>query len=264
VKNVSISELTDEHQFSPVSPIWHPGGPVTLSPTHVADYLNCPALYLFKHVHKLDPPSLGERRESLGYKYGLLAHRVLERWDYRDRGMLIASVDDLSERDIPQDLRENLKAHLVRFTGSDLYNVIAGSEEIRKEEPFAFLHENILVRGVMDVKIRTGNRVAVIDFKTDSGEGESSENLFRRYKMQMGLYALAVRNAEDIVPSRLALHFLTRGVTQDFPCSGETINGISRLLSKTITSLDEGDFGPNRTEHCAFCPWFSLCRIYFG
>ena len=264
VKDIPVSELAEDHLFCPVSPIRYPGRPVTLSPTQIVDYIKCPALYLFKHVYKLDSKSPDERGEGLGYRYGLLAHRVLERWDYRERCKLIAGVDNLSEPDIPQDLRENLKAHLDRFTASDLYNVIAGSEEIRKEEPFAFLQEGVLVRGQMDLRIRTGSRITVIDFKTDYGGEEGGENLLHRYKIQMGLYALGVRNAEDIVPSRLVLHFLSQGVSRDFPCSEETIDSISHLLSETIKSLDKGDFGPNRTERCPFCPWLSLCRIYFG
>jgi CRISPR/Cas system-associated exonuclease Cas4 (RecB family) len=262
-KDVPAPNLPADLLFSPVLPLRYSGKPETLSPTQVMDYLKCPALYLFKHIYHLNPVKLGEQGESLGFEYGLLAHRALERWDYRTGNLLPAIVDELAERELTPELRNSLKEHLIRFIGSDLCRMIAGAEELRKEEPFAFVHDDVLVRGTMDLKVRTGDRVMIIDFKTDAALPEDVEDLVHRYQVQMEIYALAVRYAEDILPSRLILHFLTPGLTRDIPCTEESIAGISQLLTKTIASLDAGDFSPNRTERCTFCSSYSLCRICF-
>jgi ATP-dependent helicase/nuclease subunit A len=258
----SSSQTEGAPMFPLPLPVRYSGKPETLSPTQILDYLKCPALYFFKNVYNLHPCLSDDRKESFGYRYGILAHRALEQWDYVDKNILIRSVDFPSEKELPLPLRESLKTHLSLFAESGLCRFIAASEEIRKEEPFAFLNDDVLIRGVMDVKLRTGNSVAIIDFKTDFGE-EDIENLVKRYETQMYLYALAVVNAENILPSRLVLHFLTPGISRDIPCEEEDINDISSLLSKTIASLDKGDFNPHHTGLCKSCPWNSLCRDCF-
>lgn len=237
------------------------GKPATLSPTQAEDYLSCPARFLFRRVDGLNPTFAGEFSGGMGELYGRLAHHVLEHWDYRDRAVLAAGVDSLSRRDFSDDLRMNLKESLLRFAGSDLCSEIAAADRIRREEPFAFIQDDVLIRGKMDLVASSGERCMVVDYKTNSvREGDIGREA-ERYRLQVGMYALALFRAEDVIPERLVLHFLTPGVSHEIPCGREHVDAVAETLSKMIESMDAGDFAPRRSERCGTCPYGALCGM---
>ena len=140
-----------------------PGKPPTLSPTQAEEYLLCPAHYLYNRMYRLE-----EHPGCVGERYGELAHHVLERWDYRDPGRLPSLVDELARRDFPTHLRNRLKESLARFADSDLRRMIANADVIRREERFAFLEDDVLIRGTIDLVARTGDSSVILDFKTNT------------------------------------------------------------------------------------------------
>jgi RecB family exonuclease len=203
---------------------------------------------------------LEEHPGSVGERYGELAHHVLERWDYRDPGRLPSLVDELARRDFPTHLRNRLKESLARFADSDLRRMIANADVIRREERFAFLEDDVLIRGTIDLVARTGDSSVILDFKTNTVSPEAVAEAAGRYRLQLGLYALALSRAEDAVPGRLIIHFLTPGVSHVTPCDPAFLNEISRTLGRILESLDAGDFGPNRTDRCGECQYGFICE----
>jgi RecB family exonuclease len=202
---------------------------------------------------------LEERAGGVGERYGELAHHVLERWDYRDPSRLPALVDELARRDFPDHLKDRLKESLGRFADSDLRRMIGDADEIRREERFAFLEDDVLIRGTMDLVARTGNACVIVDFKTNAVAPEEVAEAAVRYRLQLGLYALALSRAEDIIPGRIVIHFLAPGVSHETPCDSARLDEVSRTLGRILESMEAGDFRANRTDRCGECPYDFLC-----
>ncbi len=240
-------------------PVRISGKPATLSPSQAEDYLACPALYRFNRVHGLNLSFSEELSGGLGEIYGQLAHRVLEHWDFTEPEALAVETDALMGRDLPGDLKIRLKESLSRFAGSDLAGEIAAADRIRREEQFAFVQDDVLIRGKMDLVASTGDRRLVVDYKTGMVRPEDIARKAERYRFQVGVYALALYRAENVIPDRLVLHFLNPGISHEIPCDRGMVELVSQTLSRMIESMDAGDFAPRRSESCAGCPYGFLC-----
>ncbi len=238
------------------SPLEISGKPATLSPTQVMDYLACPARYLLNRLYRLSASS-----DRMGERYGELAHHALEKWDYHDRAALVGNVDRFAGHSIPADLHGRLRESLAAFASSDLAREVAGSDEIRREERFGFIEEDVLVRGAIDLVARTPDGWIVVDFKTNHVAPENVPAEAERYLIQLGLYALALHRAEDIVPARLAVHFLALGITHSFPCDRDVIDGVAYTLHEVIAAMDAGDFKPRPSWECERCPGKKVCGV---
>jgi ATP-dependent helicase/nuclease subunit A len=59
-----------------------------------------------------------------------------------------------------------------------------------KEKPFVMKHQGVLVQGIIDVFWMEGDRLVLMDYKTD--RVETAEELVVRYKTQLDLYADAL------------------------------------------------------------------------
>jgi ATP-dependent helicase/nuclease subunit A len=228
--------------------------PTTLSPTQAEEYLRCPARYLYNRMYRL-----GDRAPGLEARYGELAHHVLEHWDYHDPNGIPVLVDRFARKDVPGSFLDRLKESLARFAGSDLRRTIAGADEVRREEPFVFLEVDVLVRGTMDLVARKGSSRFIVDFKTNRIAPEAVPEEAGRYHIQLGLYALALFRAHDIVPDRLAIHFLAPGVSHEIPCDRAFLDDAASMLARILASMEAGDFRPNRGDRCGQCPYGFLC-----
>lgn len=232
------------------------GKPATLSPTQAERYLDCPARYSYTQRYPLDDSGEASR---LAMRYGDLAHRILERGDYRDPGSLIAGVDDFAPRDIPESERKNLRTSLRQFAGTPLFRELAAADELRREETFAFLEDGVLIRGKIDLAARTGVRWMIVDYKTNDIHPEAAAVTAEHYRFQTGLYALALHRAEQILPERTVIHFLRPGVSHELSCGKESLDETAGILSRMIASLDAGDFRPRPSPRCGMCPYRDIC-----
>ncbi len=247
-----------------MSHLWYPplrisGKPDTVSPTQAEDYLACPALYRFRHIHRLDLAFADDPSGGFGARYGQLAHHALELWDYQSPDRLIASVDALAPRDIPVFDRDRLKESFRRFSGSPLRRELSAAVERRAEERFGFILDDVLIRGTIDLAVRTGERWTIVDYKT--AKPGPYEAAVEQYRFQVGVYALALHRAWHTVPERLIIHFLSTGVSREIPCDRELVEETAGTLSRIIESMDEGDFDPRPSDRCSVCPYHGLCGM---
>ncbi|MHB9029004.1 MAG: UvrD-helicase domain-containing protein [Candidatus Latescibacterota bacterium] len=243
-----------------IPPLHISGKPATLSPTQAEDYLTCPALYFYKWVHHLDLAAAEELSGGMSALYGELAHHALELWDYRTPDRVIRSVDALARGQIPEFDRKKLRECFRRFADSALCRTLAGADELRREERFAFILEDVLVRGKMDLAARTGDHWVIVDYKTSAVRPEETSENAERYRFQIGIYALALYRAEHVVPEKLIVHFLTPGTSCEISCDKEYVEGIGEFLTRIIGSMDAGDFRPSPSESCKRCAHGKLCR----
>ncbi|MBT4483055.1 MAG: UvrD-helicase domain-containing protein, partial [Candidatus Latescibacteria bacterium] len=271
-----VPEITS--LIAPIADIPHTSKPEHLSPTQVMDYSECPALYLFRHVYGLKGTYSGKSGGGYGEQYGSFAHSVLEKFKVQDLKFKnidslamnhgqkttdnhdqLSLLDEIAGKDIPDEWKRKLKEELLSFINSPLYREISCADEIRREEPFAFVHDDVLIRGAMDLLYRKGEDITIVDYKTDSIDAGDIAAASGRYRLQLGIYGIAVNRAEYRIPSKMIIHFLTPGVSHTINCTGEFLEDISSAISQVIESMTAGNFSPKENERCERCSFAELC-----
>jgi ATP-dependent helicase/nuclease subunit A len=187
------------------------------------------------------PPAIVQVSEKLprvsGRQLGDIVHQVL-RWQRLP--IPTAQLNDLlrnyaweqgiiDEDDITYAVRTagNWLNQIVR---SPIYQRILNAKQLYRELPFVFSSAGRTIYGVIDVLLQDAQGWALVDYKTSFVEGyqkgveQSSgnrgllESHARRYYLQMGVYAAAVREQIGIAPS-VYIHYLRYQQTVDIPAS---------------------------------------------
>jgi hypothetical protein len=127
---------------------------------------------------------------------------------------------------------------------------------VRTERPFAFVHEGVLLNGRLDVLQLEGERALVLDYKTNTlEEGTPEEIVESDYRLQRLVYALACfrAGAREV---EVVYHFLERPdavVATLF--SVDQVDELEDELSSAIARINAGEFRPSPDEFtCAGCP----------
>ena len=144
------------------------------------------------------------------------------------------------------------------FDRSELAARLAGLDDTRSEQPFAFEHDGVLLHGYLDVvqRDRGSRRALVVDYKTNVlGELTPSEVVATEYRLQRLVYALAcLRAGADEV--EVVYVFLER---PEEPVSARygsaDVPQLEAELSAAIAAIRAGVFRPTPSEFaCADCP----------
>ena len=142
------------------------------------------------------------------------------------------------------------------YCESDLARRVATLAGARPERPFAFEHDGVLLRGRLDVLQLDGEHALVLDYKTNSlEEGTPEEIVDGDYRLQRLVYALACfrAGAREV---EVIYHFLERPdavVTTVFRHT--QVGELETELSAAIARINAGEFKPTPDEYiCAGCP----------
>jgi ATP-dependent helicase/nuclease subunit A len=145
-------------------------------------------------------------------------------------------------------VRSYCESELARRVG-----LLAGA---RPERPFAFEHDGVLLRGRLDVLQLEGDCAVVVDYKTNTLEEGSPEEIVEHdYRLQRLVYALACfrAGAEQV---EVVYHFLERAdaVVSTVFERGQ-VPELEAELSAAIARINAGDFRPTPDDFvCAGCP----------
>ena len=243
------------------------GPPRHLSPTQALDYMSCPAMYYYRHVWSLDMRE--GQGGGFGARYGTFAHAALELFDYDSvdgsgsvQDQLIQSlIVKASHADTPKKWLGKLSDEMAAFAASLTARSIAGAETVRREEPFTFLRDDVLIRGTMDVMYSSGDSIGIVDFKTDAIEAADVAAHSERYIFQLGIYALAAERAAFTLPETLTLYYLSPGIAYEISCDRDFLDRVSDKLSSVIASLSKGDYTPRKSSRCNDCLYQTLCGV---
>ncbi len=145
---------------------------------------------------------------------------------------------------------------VVSYCESELARRVAGLVAARPERPFTFEHDGVLLHGRLDVLQLDGPRALVVDYKTNSLEEGSPEEIVEAdYRLQRLVYALACfrAGAEEV---EVVYHFLERPDAVVAATFGrDELPELEAELSAAIARIDAGDFRPSPSEFtCAGCP----------
>src|SRR5207249_4191514 len=151
---------------------------------------------------------------------------------------------------------ERIAAFVRSYCESELARRVAGLTGARPERPFAFVHDGVLLHGRLDVLQLDGERALVVDYKTNTLEEGSPEEIVESdYHLQRLVYALACfrAGAREV---EVVYHFLERSdavVSTTFRL--EQVEELEAELSAAIARINADDFRPAPDEFiCAGCP----------
>jgi hypothetical protein len=200
---------------------------------------------------------------------GTIVHELLERMDFR-RPRAPSRVE-VERRAAANDVAltdadvADIVGLIERFLASDLCARIRSARRIRRELPFAYALEpeglggrSVLINGVVDVHADEGDRLLVVDYKTDALDGRDPQEVCdEKYSGQRLVYALAgLRAAAAEV--EVAYCFLERPdltVSRRFGQADRA--GLEDELLDLAGGVITGRFEPTDRPHrelCQFCP----------
>ena len=144
---------------------------------------------------------------EVGALVGTAVHRVLERWPWGKPAPEALEVTLASLETLVPELQEEpaaaaaAKELLQRFAASPLFPgfLALGGKVVAQELPFLLAPENGesagALAGSMDLVFREGERLVVVDFKTDRVEGEELRQRAAIYQAQGRVYCRGLRDA---------------------------------------------------------------------
>jgi len=157
---------------------------------------------------------------------------------------------------VSDDELERIAAFVRSYCESELAGRVSGLAGARTERPFAFVHDGVLLHGRLDVLQLDGERALVVDYKTNSLEEGSPEEIVESdYRLQRLVYALACfrAGAREV---EVVYHFLERRdavVSSTFRL--EQVEELEAALSTAIARINAGEFRPTPDEYiCSGCP----------
>ena len=200
---------------------------------------------------------------------GTIVHELLERLDFAGRELLAGRRWSGRQRRTVWPSRRRTSAHGRSDRTLSLIRGVRAhgrsARRVRRELPFAYALEpdglggrSVLINGVVDVHADEGDRLLVVDYKTDALDGrDPAEVCDEKYSGQRLVYALAgLRSGAGEV--EVAYCFLERPdpvvssrFAQDVRASLE--HELLRLAGGVIA----GHFSPTDRPHrelCQFCP----------
>jgi len=244
--------------------------PLAVPPLHKVRRLSYSALALFERCsyryyaervaglrEQRASPMPGEEAGGLkATEIGDAVHRLLEVVDLTSPAVPDVSVVRDWYRDVTDEELARIEAFVVSYCESELAARVATLRGVVPERPFAFEHDGVLLRGRLDLLWREGTRALVLDYKTNSlEEGTPEEIVGADYRLQRLVYALAClrAGAEEV---EVVYHFLERpdAVVSTTFLKVE-LPALEEELSAAIRRIDAGEFTPTPSEFtCSGCP----------
>jgi ATP-dependent helicase/nuclease subunit A len=180
--------------------------------------------------HHLTPTTLGKRvtsaiRETtpvrqdaaIGRLAGVVAHRLLERWDYsQDPSWLCAQVAITVQATLGPDdqsharaVAESVNDLLVTFSNSEAYERLRSSQILGREVPLIMpWGERQVMEGVIDLIYRLDGELWIVDYKTDTISADQAAARAEQYRTQSEVYKTAARQSLGVDLVRFHCLFL--------------------------------------------------------
>jgi putative RecB family exonuclease len=244
----------------------------TLSPSRAGDFKQCPQLFKFKAIDKIEtPPTVYQAR-------GTTAHLALQRL-----------FDDQPEQRTPQRLYDLFRDAWIELKDEEFPDLFASVEEERRwgmesleilanyfavEDPAAFepldreldMTEGLgsmTIRGILDRMEESPEGLVITDYKTGKAPPE-------RYAIPaffaLKIYALLIRQRLGRTPVALRLLYLNGPTVYEVPVVDTQLDAMERQLqalwdaiNRAITS---GNFPPRPGNLCGWCQYRDICPAF--
>lgn len=136
------------------------------------------------------PKFMAKERKMEASEMGSVLHFIVQSLELRPqtRAEVEEKIKDMVERELltEQEKSQVDMSWIMGFLNSRMGERLFHAEEVHRERPFMMKHENYLLEGIIDCYFFEGDKLILIDFKTDRRmDGE-------RHRRQMELYAEAL------------------------------------------------------------------------
>ena len=262
-------ELFTGHDFPallPPAPALPPLAEIPAPPLHRVRRLSYSALALFErcsyryYAERVVGMRPGEAAGSVPGQPGLAATEIgdavhvlleLETPEAELRELAVARYPGASEEDLVR-----IETLVRAWRESALARRLSDLPGVRPELGFGFEHDGVLLHGRFDLFQLDGERVLVVDYKTNLLEELSPADVVEaEYGLQRLVYALAAfrAGAEEVEVAYVFLERPDEVVTTTF--TRTQTSELEAQLSEAIRRIDAGEFRPTPSEFaCAGCP----------
>ncbi|MDI3313889.1 MAG: RecB family exonuclease [Mycobacterium sp.] len=251
-----------------------------LSPSRAGDFKQCPLLYRFRVVDRLPEPS------SAAQLRGAVVHGVLERL-YRlpqpqrgpetasalvDRaweGVITAAPGLVAGLDAGQRAQLLEQARVLLSGYYQLEDPTRFNPQSCEQHVEVTLADGTLLRGFIDrIDVAATGELRVVDYKTGKAPPAARALAEFRAMFQLKFYAVALLRSRGMPPTRLRLIYLADRQVLDYsPDVDELVRFEKTLVAiwKAIqTAAATGDFRPNPSRLCDWCPHRARCPAFGG
>ncbi|WP_434967112.1 RecB family exonuclease [Janibacter indicus] len=251
----------------------------SLSPSRAADFKQCPLLYRFRSIDRLDEaPSPAAAR-------GTLVHAVLEelfelpaaertpqaavglvpgRWQalVEERPELAEMIADDESRTEDSWFAEAAALIERWFTLEDPSRLEPSRREVKVEVEL----EGLTLRGIIDrVDVAPTGEVRIVDYKTGRSPSERFEG---KALFQMKFYGLVHWRTTGRVPDLLQLVYLRDGQVIRYAPDEADLLALERNVRAVSSAIQQasatGDFRPSPSRLCSWCDFKPLCPAFGG
>jgi ATP-dependent helicase/nuclease subunit A len=180
--------------------------------------------------HHLTPTALGKRAASairetspvrqdveIGRLAGVVAHRLLERWDFSQdpSGLFVQVVVTVQATLGPDDqshtgaVADSVNDLLATFSRSEAYARLRSSQILGREIPFIMpWGDRRVMEGAIDLIYRLDGELWIADYKTDAISADQAAARAEQYRIQSEIYKAAVRQIMGVETVRFHYLFL--------------------------------------------------------
>lgn len=146
---------------------------------------------------------------TIGRLAGVIAHRVLERWDFSldpsglgaQVGSALQSALGPEEQSYAGLVTDSVNDLLAAFGRSEAYARLRSSQILGREVPFIIPWGNRQVmEGVIDLMYRLDGELWIADYKTDAVSVDQAAARAEHYRMQSEIYKVAVQQSTGTKP----------------------------------------------------------------
>jgi ATP-dependent exoDNAse (exonuclease V) beta subunit len=236
----------------------------TLSFTALAVFERCSYRYFAERVVGMRPqrPS-GDGSGEVALaptEVGDAVHRLLESVDLAapeppDAGVVRSWYPAATDEELAR-----IGAFVESYCRSELAAGVARLPGVQQERAFAFEHDGVLLRGVLDAFHLADGRATVVDYKTNALTEVAPEAIVEaEYRLQRLVYALACfrAGADQVDVHYLFLERPDAVVSATFRRAESPV--LERELGAAIATIQAGSFVPTPSElACGGCPALDL------
>jgi ATP-dependent exoDNAse (exonuclease V) beta subunit len=147
-----------------------------------------------------------------------LVHNLFELVDWEEpEGVEQLAEDEAGALDLPETASAEATKMILKALRSETFQRIVRQDEYHKESPFVIAHGGTLIQGKIDVLVREGSDVSVVDFKTDRISEKEAEAKAEHYRHQGETYARAVKLTNGSPPTETTFLFLSPMIAVEMP-----------------------------------------------
>ncbi len=246
----------------------------TLSPSRASDYKQCPQLYKYRSIDRLDEPV------TVHQARGTTAHLALERlFDlprvertpdrlyelFRSAWTELRSSDEYSSlfEDVETERRWGLSA-LRLLANYFSIETPAAFDPIDRELDMLEEVDGMRIRGILDrIDRRTDGRLVITDYKTGKAP---PEHFARPAFFALKIYAALIRRRAGEAPAELRLLYLNGPTVYRMEVTDHHLDGVESQLRALWSAIDraieEDHFPPKPGRLCGWCAFKHHCPAF--